>query len=743
MLPFIKNITSIIGKKNPEYEYILILELKDNLLKTALYKRSAENLLVIDVQKSNINENWDEIIDTADNLISKNTIGIPDNLIKNTVFGLPYYWLTEGNIKPDILSSLKKLCSKLDLHPMGFIVITEALVSEVQKKERSPLTCILIEIGRLYNIISVIRVGKIQISHFIDAQSTGLCDKIIEILRKLPERDVLPSRILLSDEEIDLEKIKEEIISYPWNQKASFLHFPKVEILEKNDDINGIITTSFKEVNNRFSPESESATINPQEISNPHIYIPPENSKPPFPDFIEEADILEIENNEKKNSRESIAVHPVTNTVEISERKSIGIINPPVLPDRNKIDLNLKINSFLSILKSFSLVKSFKSIFFIGIVAILIFLLFSFIFYNFLVKSSVNLYAKPEYLDKDIELILSGGSLSDNKLNYLQTTILKTTIFEKLTKKTTGEKIIGEKAVGEIIIYNKTTAGSKLFKAGTIVIGPEEYEYTIDTDITVPAAVSNLESLVFGKTKVQVTAIDFGEEYNLSSGRKEFLIKEFPLTSYSGVSDSNFTGGSSSKIRVVSSLDQENLIESFEKKTLQKAKNYFQSKKNKELELVELSLEMTSQKLKFDSDISSENDELQLSGEAVYEMLSFSKEALLSLLNKEIHNFISKNSDFEKKDFIYELTDIRKTNINGKRAYEAQVHCRIALLPKYDIEKIKKQISGNSVSSAGAYLESLDNINGYEFFFNLRLPGKLLFFPRDYKNIEVKIIIKE
>lgn len=752
-LPFIKNIKDFIGKKDSEALYFLILEIKDGYLKAAVYKTISGQIEVIGSSSEKISENWEDITAAADKIITQASNGVPDEKIKNTLLGLPAYWIVDGKVKPEILDNLKKLCKQLELTPMGFIVITEALLAQIQKKEQAPLTCILVELGRLYHIISIIRVGVIQISKQLDAQSSSLCDQMVEILRNLPERDVLPSRILLYDEEIDLEKVRQEIISYPWNQKASFLHFPKVETLPKEYDLDGVILASSKEIKNRFSTEAEN-TVENQPAPNIAGADQGEGTTTDDLGFIEDQDILEIQKPKAPIQVTPVPEEeivppplppplppPVVTPSKIAEYAVQPEIKPDLIPEKKPTKLNLPKFSFAPI---FNIFQNSRQSAIIGILVLVFLAVFAFFAYYNFARATVTLFIEPGILEKEMEIAIKSEKEKINPANIeIQGEVLETDVEQTLTKKTTGEKTVGEKAGGEVTLYNKTTTGSKTLKNGTILIGPDEKEFILDSDITIPVATSEQEGITFGKAKVKVTASEIGTEYNLSSGKKEFSVKEFPTSSYSAATDTAFTGGSSRKVKIVSENDQKQLSAELLKKSLAKAKNNFVAQVAGKKELIIDSLEKISQKDSFTPKIDEESEEVTLSSKISFRILSYSKADIQKIIDQQIKKSVSDDYEYEKNQLTIKITDVLREETDDNNITKIQVRYSLKLIPKYDTLDIQKNLTGKNLNYAGLYLKTLNDVGGYELSFSPQFPDKFLFFPRNYKNIQIKIVPKE
>ncbi|MDO8429300.1 MAG: hypothetical protein Q7S88_01605 [Candidatus Daviesbacteria bacterium] len=150
------------------------------------------------------------------------------------LFGVPDLWTSEDNLKDEYLKILKQMVREFDLEPLAYVTTTHAITHLLQKKEGIPPTSLLLGIGE-YLEISLVRGGKI-IESRSGRKSDHFFDDLSKILGQFTDVEVFPSKILLYSTKAgeNIEKFKDELMSYPLMTKFSFLHFPKIEVLDED-----------------------------------------------------------------------------------------------------------------------------------------------------------------------------------------------------------------------------------------------------------------------------------------------------------------------------------------------------------------------------------------------------------------------------------------------------------------------------------------------------------------------------
>jgi|GEM_PF-3089009 len=745
-------IANFFKKKEKNINYFLALELKEGIIKAVVWKNINKKTNIVGIGVEEYKDNWQELIKSADSAISKASGDIPQELIGKTIFSLSENWLEEGRIKKEYLTHLKKLCSDLSLTPLGFVVTTEALLNFIQQKEGTPLTAILLGITKKEIAVSIIRVGKLHLNKILKREKDSISDQVAKVLKEIPEKEILPSRIILYDTKEDLELVKQDIISFPWTQKAAFLHFPKVDILPKNSDVEGIVVIGNKEINNQMQLEtkgedfqeekseqkSEEKVVEekkeeeiikqeePQETSKEGPIIEETETL----GFIEDGDVLE----EVKTEIEQEKISKVNDYNEAPKKEE-------KLFAAKKVDIKKILSPAFSFFNNIILGKGVIIITIVILLAIGIGAVSSLWYFS---KASVKIIVEPQVLEQETEIIVNPNSEKTNNEgieivgNYLEDEESDTQ-----KKATTGEKTVGEKAKGEVTVYNKTTTGNKAFKSGTIIIGPSDKQFAFNEDVLVPSASSQTEGITFGKIKAKVTALEIGEDSNLSEGKKEFTIKEYPTTSYSASSEEAFKGGTSKKIKIASEKDKEQLIGKVESKLKEKAKGNFENKIDSSQRIIIETLEQISEKRKFTPEVGAEATEITLEETAKYRVLAYNDKELKNVLENIIKKSAPGNFEYQSSQIqmqVKEKVNLPPKEGNKEGSVSLKILFKVNLLPKINQEEVKKIISGKNEQVAREYINSLPNIAGFEVVMTPKLPKSLFLFPKNPNNITIQVV---
>ncbi|MCH7541840.1 hypothetical protein IH981_03675, partial [Patescibacteria group bacterium] len=186
----------------------------------------------------------------------------------------------------------------------------------------------------------------------------------------------------------------------------------------------------------------------------------------------------------------------------------------------------------------------------------------------FVPKAEVTLITETQFKEAELSLIASAASDEvDIDKGIVPLKNLETTQEDVLESKATGAKTVGTPSKGRVKIVNRDTSGGKsFFKGNTITtVAGSKVTFTLDKSATVSAAPVGCEPCP--SAGVDVTATSIGDSGNLASGTV-FKVGSADVNLVFAKNETNFTGGSSKKLTVVSSEDQkktkEELLEKLE-----------------------------------------------------------------------------------------------------------------------------------------------------------------------------------
>ena len=204
-LPFFKN--------TPEEGYYLAIVLRDEKISALIFKEHSGKITIVSKVEENLIEilektPLDELVSILDKVISHAETRLPADIeIKNTVFGVKDSWVIEKKINKDYLAKLKHICSELDLTPIGFIVLPEAIAHLIRQEEGAPATALLTEIGKFGVTVSLFKAGKLIETKTKPITSSPM-HAVDEVLKEFENVEILPSRMILFHATSDKTDIK-------------------------------------------------------------------------------------------------------------------------------------------------------------------------------------------------------------------------------------------------------------------------------------------------------------------------------------------------------------------------------------------------------------------------------------------------------------------------------------------------------------------------------------------------------
>ncbi len=349
----------------------------------------------------------------------------------------------------------------------------------------------------------------------------------------------------------------------------------------------------------------------------------------------------------------------------------------------------------------------------------------------YLPKATVTVYISPKQQEESVTLFIDPSASSVNvEDNILPGNVKKVSVSGERTASTTGEKTVGEKAKGSVEVRNGTSSPVRVV-AGTVLVSANDLNFVADNTASVSAALSPTEP---GKATIDVTAEDIGSEYNLAKD-EVFTVGSHDKAEVDAVSLSDFSGGTSREISVVSSSDTKNLQDELEEELLEKAIEEISQDLDSEEELVEKSITISDSEASFSDKVDDEASTLKLS------------------LSLDVEGVVAKSDDIFKmvEDIIgekvpsgYVLRDEQvDTTFNyvGEEdgVYEIDLRFKANLLPEVNPDEVTEKIVGRYPGVAQDYLTSIPGFTRAEVVLVPRLPGRLGSLPRVEKNITIVV----
>lgn len=747
-LRFLSKIQSLLLRKKGQKEYFLCLLFKPSKIGAILFEEVSGNLHIVNRHEKNIARNIssiseEDLIEASDEVISFIENSIPQELsVAKTIFGLPYDAVVDGKIKKEILLKFKKLCDSLSLIPMGFIVDIEAIIYFLQKKDGIPITSIFIELTKHNVYVYLVRGGNI-----VEVKSSEVFDSYLKTVEKLlsdvQDFEILPSKLILLNYD-GIESIQQEFLSYPWKKELPFLHVPQVITLEKGFEdealINGVGNQMGFDV--LLDDRKDAADSVQQDKSSEEVDVDFESDF----GFVKEKDIVQKEvkenifKNQEKPEEDKIEEvneeeqHEDSLHKEFDKKNSFSNLSSKVLKLIPKFASFINIFSFVKFPQVPGITFSIKGFIIILVPLIASVVLILFLYYNFVLKAEIILFAEKKILDKKQSILFT----KDENLNTEKSIIplsLKEEIEEGSSEKqTSGTKDTGDKAKGKVTIFSRLTQ-SKTFPEKTKLQGPNGLELTMDKSVTLASSSADA-SADPSKTTVDVTAVEIGKESNLPSGAK-FTINPYDSSDIVAKNESAFSGGTKRTISVVSQKDIDELTNSLLKDLQEKALAGLRSNLKGEEEIIQETLTWEFINRQYDKKVNEEAKKITLSAKVKFNVGSYSKKDIVGMISflsqKEIPDSFSHQANMMQ----YKVSDIL---INKDRTVSANLVIKAEYLPNINVDEIKKSSAGTFLNKTEEKLKQLPNISDRKILLKQNIfPFLPNFLPFNPNNILVTV----
>lgn len=702
----------IFKKQEEQPENFWSLVLGKNWVDSAIWRVVGEKTEIIAHGGAFPYQEGDKIslTEAADGSLSNAASHLPEsaNEPKKVVFGLPPGYLENGEIKKDTVEILKVLSKELELSPVGFVVIPEAIIHLLKSQEGAPPNVILIGSPEDFLEITLIQNGK-SLGTTEVGRSMSVGQDLQEGLARLPEVTQYPTRILVYDHKTaDIEATKNNLLETDWEKVGlSFLHTPKVEVLPEDVVARAVSLAGGAEIGHATilaGTDFPSAQPKAQEVVEGPISIEE--------DIAETTNDLSVEN--VSNIKEVAPLELGFKEGEDAQEKEFALppvySQPPIKPPPAR--------RFLSNI-NFKLPQRGKPALY-GVVALAA-LIGILIFYWFVPSAQVSVFVSPKLFEKELTLKVNSKDLPARVLEI-----------EKIVNKeadTTGSANVGDRAKGEVTIY-RVGAQTTLPKGTLLSSG--SLKFTLDKDVKVASGSAGPDTLGKNTESAPVTASEIGSDYNLSSGTA-FKIGTFSTESTTAKNEKAFTGGSSREVQAVSKSDLDNLEESAKKELESQAQNALESqlKENEILIAQADGIVVASKDFSQKAGDEAQKVSVKITGKAKF--FAISKADLKTLLTKD---------GGLPEGFTLKEDQIRlSAQAKGKNEYKAKITAN--LLPQVEPESLKERIAGKSLTDARNILSGTPGYQHAEIMIKFKLPGPLATLPRRSQKINVEVVAEK
>lgn len=644
---------------------------------------------------------FDKILEDTDNLISQLELQTNRHLDK-TIFFL-HSWMIDGQtfeIKEPYKNIIKKLSKDLELEPMGYIDVQDALHEHLQKS--SILNAIAIEVNKTKVGIAVYKGGK-NVYQQYTARTDVIGEDIQAVLSAIPGHIVLPTKILVFGD-MDTPEVSSELATYEWDAKV-FAQHPTIEVVKQNELNTSLAQTFSEEVisqskvpapddeTSSFVQDSQGLKDAPTEDFGFMIGKDVRDSAPP-PEDIDKTPLVQSSFDDER---------------ELSEKAGFM--------DRMR-----------GMIPSFRLPQGSgaKKPVLYGIGVAVVFFLLLFLYEYFFHKLEVKVYPNAQTIEEvfSIDIPVTDGESSD--LSVLR----KTTVQEfEDEKKASGKREIGEKATGEVIIHNYDKE-ARTFPRGT-ELRKGDLVFAIDTEVKVASASGGSADGVkeSGKSKVKATAAEIGPEYNISKGT-QLSVASLSDSLFVAFVESAFSGGTKKDVTTVSKTD----IDALQKNVEQKAEDGSKDVLGAQISEDEIVIpDMTSVKIAdttFSAEVGEEAAQLTVKAESEIEFYTLRKKALEQKLTELIQEKLSNEFIVNGEAITFEITDISPDD----DVVTIEVDTTGKAHTKVNLEEIKRTATFTSLSSFQKKVKETYNVENIKISKSF---GFSLWTPLFQKNITV------
>ncbi len=340
---------------------------------------------------------------------------------------------------------------------------------------------------------------------------------------------------------------------------------------------------------------------------------------------------------------------------------------------------------------------------------------------NTLPKANAKIVVNSVPLTRSVTVKVGAETQTDAENKTLKGSKVSTTIEETMETPTTGEKITGSKAKGEVTVYNKTEDDITL-KKGT-VISKDDLKFTLDETITIDGKTEQPDPdqpgkqiYELGEETVNVTAENYGEEYNLKDDT-DFSIKGYKSSELTANNDEKFTGGKTQRTKIVSADDQKGLSAKLTNQITQNAINELTKKLGTSQKLINGSLTVKVTSEVFSNKVNDATEKLTLTQKATVEGLTYSTADLDNLMDKVVESLVPQGYVISEKDKQIEVNALGGNNVVTVTPNEADIQVTLKTYIVTDIteESVRNSIAGKNTKEAKQYFDSLQEIKTYEF----------------------------
>lgn len=717
---------SLFSSKKTESEHYFGLFLKGEQAIGFIFKVSDGAISIIAKKSCTYSNGWENILEDIDELLFKLENETKLHL-KQVIYFVYAYFINETTkeVKQPYKDIMKKLSKELELKPMGYIELYEAVSTLIQHRERTPLNAILIELDHT-NFGTFIYKGGRKVFEKNMARTSQLVDDMTSVFNKIKDDILLPSRLILYDSD-DISKESGSILSHKWDHNT-FIQLPRVEIINDQDLYQGlaqIFETQLRqdsgnqplvetevepepsqEDNGMYEPESE---VKAEDQTQALTERKPKETVEVMGFMIGE-DIGEA-------SPKLVQAQNIEEAVEISEEEEME-------EEEEEIPVSKK--------PAFSMFSGKKRniLHWLWVPGVVLIVVVAFVMEYTFHKATITVIFPAKSLSKSLDYSVS---LSGSTEGAVKTGTVSAQLTDK--KATTGKKDVGEKAKGDITVHNFDDK-TRTFVKGT-TLKSDSLTYVLDQDVTVASASEVLSGGNFvkepGKTKATVTATAIGTESNIAKGKK-LSIADLSTSTAFGYSDSEFSGGTRKSVRTVAKKDMDDLKVALVDKGKAQAISQLKSAAGQDRLLDNLT-KVTVASTDFSRELGEEASEVSLKATVAATYFAVNDKDLKDFIATSFQGEVPSGFNLSKENINYTIKDDTLKGDTLNLALDAKV----SAAKQVSTTDIQNAITGKKKSNLDEILKTQFNASGYEI--NSTAPIFFLdsWLPLFKKNVTIEV----
>ncbi|MFH1827047.1 MAG: hypothetical protein ABH812_01270 [bacterium] len=640
-LPF-----SLFNKKNSEKDNYLGLLLKESEGVIFLLRLNDSSSSIIAKERFTFTNGWDNLAEDIDEVLYR--LELKGYKSPNKSIFFVYSNLVDKynkEIKREYLDKVKGVVKNLELKPLGYIEVRDAVVDLIVTKEGVAISALLIEISNSSISVFFYKNGKLLCTETAEKKD-DIIESLSPIFEKMKVENMLPSRMLIYDSK-NLDREMSSILSHSW-EKDLFIHHPKVEMVNEGELTDSLI--------NVFSKQLLSKNV-------------------PVEQEIKKADVMGFVIGDDINKNKDNA--PLESSVEVEKFDKSFADKPKEFFGNYYFKIKQAFNKGFSNVKNIKYSKNIFAI--IGIV--LIFLSFFLIEY-FFHKTEITLTLPSQTIEKVIVIEDIKPDISTKSASFTS------------SEKTTGKKDVGEKAKGEVTINNFDSSEIKFDSRTELTNNSLIFLLDSDTKVASASLTSDSSAKLPGKTKAKVSALKIGPDYNISANNK-FSIANYPDIDYFAINEEPILGGSKKEVRTVSEDD----ISSLDADILKQAKQYSKDKIDSNFKKTHLivdklgGIELTN--LNYDKEQGEETDLVTLKAKANITYVGLNHDKVKSEILEKLKNEVEKNYVIEKSNISYLVQDAQKE----QNTYVFDIDVSAKASEKVDLSNVRSSIVRKNINN--------------------------------------------